>query len=396
MKSIHKRTIALILAAALGLAPAAWASEAMGHDIQTGTVNLSAGTELTHQIFWSDTYSDLRTERYFTYTPNKNVTPVVAYGDKVTSRETLTTMAQRLEGEGKRLVGGINGDLYVMSTGEPLGTVITDGVLRSVPGTNNQGYYAIGFRSDGTAFIGKPDLTVTATFHNTTFQVTGGINKVRLSDGMVLFTDDFGATTQNTQAGVDVILTPVLDDVGETVNVDLDVSEQSQAAAENSGSTGTEEDITGSEDLTSGTQTGSEADPAKEVKGTLTQSSSEESLPARHTDEIFAVCGEEFGLVGCVLLLALLGAIILRCVWVARRACSPQSAFIAMGYAGMLIAQVGVNVGMCLYVFPVVGITLPFISYGGSSILTMFAAMGIVSSIKMRALPDWLRDRNQL
>ena len=104
----------------------------------------------------------------------------------------------------------------------------------------------------------------------------------------------------------------------------------------------------------------------------------------------------EFGLVGCMLLLALLGAIILRCVWVARRACSPQSAFIAMGYAGMLIAQVAVNVGMCLYVFPVVGITLPFISYGGSSILTMFAAMGIVSSIKMRALPDWLRDRNQL
>ena len=132
------------------------------------------------------------------------------------------------------------------------------------------------------------------------------------------------------------------------------------------------------------------------LKGTQTQSLSEESLPARHTDEIFAVCGEEFGLVGCVLLLALLGAIILRCVWVARRACSPQSAFIAMGYAGMLLAQVGVNVGMCLYVFPVVGITLPFISYGGSSILTMFAAMGIVSSIKMRALPDWLRDRNQL
>ena len=132
------------------------------------------------------------------------------------------------------------------------------------------------------------------------------------------------------------------------------------------------------------------------LNGTQTQSLSEESLPARHTDEIFAVCGEEFGLVGCVLLLALLGGIILRCVWVARRACSPQSALIAMGYAGMLIAQVGVNVGMCLYVFPVVGITLPFISYGGSSILTMFAAMGIVSSIKMRALPDWLRDRNQL
>ena len=132
------------------------------------------------------------------------------------------------------------------------------------------------------------------------------------------------------------------------------------------------------------------------LKGIQTQNSSKSSLPARYTDEIFAVCGEEFGLVGCVILLALLTAIILRCIWVARRACSPQSAFIAMGYAGMLIAQVGVNVGMCLYVFPVVGLTLPFISYGGSSIVTMFAAMGLVSGIKMRSLPSWLRDRSRL
>lgn len=132
------------------------------------------------------------------------------------------------------------------------------------------------------------------------------------------------------------------------------------------------------------------------LNGTQTQSASEQSLPARHTDEIFAVCGEEFGLVGCVLLLILLGAIILRCIWVSRRASSPQSALIAMGYAGMLTAQVAVNVGMCLYVFPVVGLTLPFISYGGTSIVTMFAAMGIISSIKMRSLPSWLRDRSRL
>ena len=132
------------------------------------------------------------------------------------------------------------------------------------------------------------------------------------------------------------------------------------------------------------------------LQGIQTQSSYQSSLPARETDEIFAVCGEEFGLVGCVLLLALLACIILRCVWVARRACSPQSAFIAMGYAGMLMAQVGVNVGMCLYIFPVVGLTLPFISYGGSSIVTMYAAMGVVSSVKMRSLPSWLRDRSRL
>lgn len=132
------------------------------------------------------------------------------------------------------------------------------------------------------------------------------------------------------------------------------------------------------------------------LQGIQTQSPYKSSLPARYTDEIFAVCGEEFGLVGCCLLLLLLAAIILRCVWVARRARSHQSALIAMGFAGMLLIQVGVNVGMCLYVFPVVGLTLPFISYGGTSIVTMFAAMGIVSSIKMRSLPSWLRDRSQI
>lgn len=132
------------------------------------------------------------------------------------------------------------------------------------------------------------------------------------------------------------------------------------------------------------------------LQGIQTQSVYESSLPARETDEIFAVCGEEFGLAGCLLLLLILAAIILRCIWVARRACSPQSALIAMGYAGMLMVQVGVNVGMCLYVFPVIGLTLPFISYGGSSIVTMYAAMGVVSSIKMRSLPSWLRDRSRI
>ena len=132
------------------------------------------------------------------------------------------------------------------------------------------------------------------------------------------------------------------------------------------------------------------------LSGKQTQSPSTSSLPARHTDFIFSVCGEEFGLVGCALILLLLLAIILRCVWVSRRAKSHMSAYIAMGIAGMLMVQTALNVGMCLYVAPVIGLTLPFFSYGGSSILTLFIAMGIVSSIKMRPLPSWLKDRSEL
>lgn len=132
------------------------------------------------------------------------------------------------------------------------------------------------------------------------------------------------------------------------------------------------------------------------LSGTQTQALNDDALPARSTDFIFAVCGEEFGMVGCLLLLVLLSLIVLRCVWVGRHASSPFAAYVCMGMAGMLLAQVAFNVGMCLYVLPVMGLTLPFISYGGSSIITLFAAMGIVSSVKARALPSWLRDRSQV
>lgn len=132
------------------------------------------------------------------------------------------------------------------------------------------------------------------------------------------------------------------------------------------------------------------------LNGTQTQSISENALPARHTDEIFAVCGEEFGLIGCLFLLLLLSLIILRCFLVGRNARSHLSAYIATGFGAMLLIQMVINVAFCLYVFPVVGLTLPFISYGGSSILTLYAAMGIVSGVKMRSLPSWLQDRSKL
>ncbi len=128
------------------------------------------------------------------------------------------------------------------------------------------------------------------------------------------------------------------------------------------------------------------------LQGPYTQSASASTLPARQTDFIFAVCGEELGLVGCMLLLLILGSVVLRCIWVGRHASTPFDAYVCMGVAGMLLVQIALNVGMCLYVLPVMGLTLPFISYGGSSIITLFAAMGLVSSVKARTLPSWLRD----
>lgn len=132
------------------------------------------------------------------------------------------------------------------------------------------------------------------------------------------------------------------------------------------------------------------------LQGIQTQSAASSSLPARHTDFIFSVCGEELGMVGCIILLVLLFLIIFRCVWISRHVDNYFSAYVAMGGAGMLLAQVFFNVGMCLFIMPTMGLTLPFISYGGSSVVTMYASMGVVASLRARALPSWIRDRGQL
>lgn len=111
-------------------------------------------------------------------------------------------------------------------------------------------------------------------------------------------------------------------------------------------------------------------------------------LPAQHTDFIFSSIGEELGLLGCLLVLALLVAIIARCVYVGSKSRSYMNRMICYGTAAMLIFQIAINVGMCIGVVPVIGLTLPFVSYGGSSIVTMYTAMGIVSGIKYRPASD--------
>mgnify|MGYP004596256973 CR=1 FL=1 len=111
-------------------------------------------------------------------------------------------------------------------------------------------------------------------------------------------------------------------------------------------------------------------------------------MPAQHTDFIFSVIGNELGTIGCLFTLALLSIILIRCIYVGVKSGNYLTRLICIGIAGMLLFQIMVNVGMCLGLFPVVGLTLPFISYGGSSIVTTFAAMGIVSGIRMRPSPE--------
>ena len=120
-------------------------------------------------------------------------------------------------------------------------------------------------------------------------------------------------------------------------------------------------------------------------QGTMTQA---HSISAQHTDFIFSVIGEELGILGCLFTVLLLTLIIIRCAWVGIRTQNYMHRLICIGLASMMVFQVLINVGMCIGVFPVIGLTLPFISYGGSSVVTMFLAMGIVSGIHMHSDPE--------
>ena len=103
------------------------------------------------------------------------------------------------------------------------------------------------------------------------------------------------------------------------------------------------------------------------------------ALFAQHTDYIFSSIGEELGFFGCVTIMLLEFAIIARCIYVGIRTPDYMRRLICFGAASALIFQVVINVGMCIGTMPVIGLTLPFISYGGSSIVTIYAMLGLVS-----------------
>ena len=286
MKRFGIRATALALAVLVGLSPAASASIALGDELHGGAVSLSPGAQLVEQVFWSNSKSDLRTERYITYSPTDGVYPVVVYGDKLMSRQDLASMAKSLEAQGLRVVGGVNGDFFDLSTGNALGVIISDGELRTTSG----GYYAVGFQPDGTAFIGKPDLAVTATFRGATLRVTD-VNKTRTAadgtheGGLYLYTDEFSNTTQHTSPGYDVILTPVTSDLGQTVDVDLDVTGTDGEAAAN-----TSDAAANTSDAAANTSDAAADTSAAEGMATDSQGL-ETAAPAEGTREVDEVTG---------------------------------------------------------------------------------------------------------
>lgn len=113
-------------------------------------------------------------------------------------------------------------------------------------------------------------------------------------------------------------------------------------------------------------------------KGELTQTN---TVPESYNDFIFVSIGEELGVLGCLAVIILLAAICLRCIKVGRICTDERGMYIAVGVFAMILGQTVVNIGMCLSVLPVIGVTLPFFSAGGTSLLCLMFAVGVMLSV---------------
>ncbi len=107
-------------------------------------------------------------------------------------------------------------------------------------------------------------------------------------------------------------------------------------------------------------------------------------VPEQHTDFIFTVVGEEFGFVGAVSMLLLFALLVWRAFRIALLSKDPFGTYMAAGIGSMFAIQMFVNIGMTLGIMPITGIPLPFVSYGGSSLLTSCIAVGLLLNIHMR------------
>jgi len=108
------------------------------------------------------------------------------------------------------------------------------------------------------------------------------------------------------------------------------------------------------------------------------------NVPVRESDFIFTVIGEELGFVGAVVFLLLIFMLLLRCLYIAKNSRDPFGSFLVVGLTSMMAIHYIENIGMCIGIMPVTGIPLPFVSKGGSAMLTNYLAIGIILSVSMR------------
>ena len=104
-------------------------------------------------------------------------------------------------------------------------------------------------------------------------------------------------------------------------------------------------------------------------------------VPEQHTDFIFSVIGEEMGFVGAVLVILILGVIVWRCFYIASNSSDTFAMLLASGVGFVILSQVVINIGMTIGIMPIIGIPLPFLSSGGSSLISMFLGIALVENV---------------
>jgi rod shape determining protein RodA len=123
----------------------------------------------------------------------------------------------------------------------------------------------------------------------------------------------------------------------------------------------------------------------KTGRGDLATQTKLDFLPEHHTDFVFSVVGEEFGFAGAAIVLSLFALLIWRALRILTMAKNLYGTILAGGITAMLMFQLFVNVGMTIGIMPITGITLPLVSYGGSSVIVTFLALGLLQSIHAQA-----------
>ncbi len=170
------------------------------HRLPLGDNTQLVQTTLAHEL------SGLQEERYIEWGPDSQIQAIVASSSALYGGAfTLNTLLQRMQSQGKEVVAALNGDFFTVSTGVPLGIVITDGIIRA----SDNYQWAVGFPAAGGAFISKSPMSIVMTAAlpegNKTVSIDV-INHTRVYNRLSLFTPDFGASTQTSTAGTHVVL----------------------------------------------------------------------------------------------------------------------------------------------------------------------------------------------
>ena len=213
-------SIVLSLTMVLGLA-----SSAMALDTSYSSI-FPIGKDTTYFQVDGTNSSGPQSVHYVEYQPNSSVTPIIAYGNSLYGKSTITYVADFLEKSGKKVIAGINADFFDTTTGIPIGIVINEGVFIS----SNLGSPAIGFKADGSAIIGTPANAMYLKGENGGTLRVSCFNKGRSKYNVCLYDENYGTSTKTTTQGTNIILERV---DGEELVVNGDVKLRVVSITEN-------------------------------------------------------------------------------------------------------------------------------------------------------------------